>query len=61
MTCEYCGHPVVEEEWDNDQVIVINPERAKSPVVDTKVVHKECKEEADRESKQENLNAMKPH
>lgn len=42
MTCEICGELIVEEHWDNDEVQVLNPERAQSPVVDTKVAHKEC-------------------
>lgn len=57
MVCEYCGHPVVEEQWDNDEVVVLNPERAQSPVVDTKVAHKECQKDRDLE----NFNSMKPY
>lgn len=42
MTCEICGEPITSEDWDNDNVTVLNPERALSFVVDTRASHKEC-------------------
>lgn len=47
--CIYCGHMITREEVEEGEAILVNPDGARSPVVNSKWAHLQCKKEDEEE------------